>query len=227
MTDADGRLVATGRSGSRAAAYVSTNGGQTWERSEVEAAGEGPENGMFVVAHGPAGWVASGYGAGNDGLATFWTSPDARSWSLVGDAGVAGETGVIDAIGSNESGYVALRAGGDVYRSTDARQWTRAANLGPADGPGEPALRFGGVTATPQGWLAVGGRHGTEHSPQAYTSPDGVSWAAEMIAERGDARGLAVAPDGTAVVVGQSEEACAADQPCPTLVGWQGALADE
>lgn len=221
----DGTVVVTGRSEEGAAVFVSEDAGRTWERAEVGRASAGPENGMFVVAHGPAGWVATGYGGGDAQHATIWTSQDARSWDLVEGTGLSG-SGVIDALAADEDGYLALRAGGAVLASADGRQWEEVSRLEAPSGDREreAMLRFGGLTRLDEGWLAVGGSSDVTGAPQAYTSADGADWQAEAIAETGNAGGLGVLPDGTAVAAGRTG-ACEGPEPCgedARLTVWRG-----
>lgn len=217
LVAADGRVVAVGRGPDGAAAFVSDDHGRSWEPAEIDGAEAGDENGMFVVAYGPAGWVATGYGAGDSSHATVWLASDGRSWELVRDTGIAGD-GVIDAIAADETRYLAVRADGTVLSSTDGRSWEETAHLTGAsagEGAGEPGVvRFGGLARVEEGWLAVGGTPDLEAAPLAYLSADGSRWISGPIADRGDAQALAMLPDGTAIVVGRGD-ACWDRDDCP------------
>lgn len=209
----DGLVVVSGRSPDGAAVFFSSDAGQSWERAQIGSADGGGENGMFVLAYGPAGWVASGYGGGASSLATTWTSPDGREWELVADPGFS-DVGVVDAIASNASGYLALQAGGAVYRSTDGHDWKQIGTIGSgqvASSDGDSTVRFSGLQAVDGGWMAIGSTAGQERAPYAYTSIDGSVWQTTKLAAHGRSTAFAVTADGTAITAAAGDR-CGGEQ---------------
>ena len=134
-----------------------------------------------------------------------WTSSDGRSWAL-GDRIPAFEhaslTGLVTdgtrliAVGTyaapipNEPA-VSVPA---VWVSSDGRTWVRAA---------DPAPSF--VTVGPHGFIGAVTKQplsGPGTSAQLVTSTDGLTWTKVSGNFEADLRGLAAAPDGTAMAVG-------------------------
>jgi hypothetical protein len=163
----------------------------------------------LVAFHGT--YVATGsVGAGANGdpslnWGVVWTSSDGRSWTLSDHLAAfehASLTGLVTdgtrlvAVGTyaapipNELG-VSVPA---VWVSSDGRTWVRA---------GDPAPSF--VTVGPHGFIGAVTKQPSSSpgtSAQFVASTDGLTWTKVSGNFEADLRGLAAAPDGTAMAVG-------------------------
>jgi hypothetical protein len=155
------------------------------------------------VATGSVGAGANGDPSLNWGV--VWTSSDGRSWTLrdrISAFEHASLTGLVSdgtrliALGTyaapipNEVG-VSVPA---VWVSSDSRTWVRAADPVPSFVAVGPHGFIGAVTKQPSP------SPGT--SAQFVTSTDGLTWTNASGIFAADLRGLAAAPDGTAMAVG-------------------------
>jgi len=136
---------------------------------------------LTSVAHGPAGWLATGETVSGTGVQRplVVSSADGTVWRTASGLVLAGEHPVAVQAAAAGAGYVIV--GDDVtsagtfptaWWSADLRTWTRAGGppAGTAqDDPGEML----GVTSGPAGFTAVG-QAGI--SPAAWTSSDGRAW---------------------------------------------------
>lgn len=141
---------------------------------------------MTSAAAGPMGFLAAGFDhSGDRGIPAMWSSPDGSTWSRVGQGpGSPFGTGqVITGLAVNERGAVAVgtvRTGGDVdgmaWFSSDGVTW-RTVPLGLAGFSGRAEQEVRGVTATPDGFVAVGADdNGERRVAVVWRSSDGVSW---------------------------------------------------
>ncbi len=178
----DGRLVAGGSIGQRAAAWLSVDGA-SWAivgAADGLASATGYESSSVeALAVGPAGVVAAGTEWGSAGQrAVAWFSADGRSWAR--GAPELGGSGSRDVL-ATEGGFAIAGAddalANEVTRaafwfSADGRRWTQA----PADasfGNREPAAlaaRGGTMVAVGYRMTAVG------FAPAIWTSTDGSRW---------------------------------------------------
>ncbi len=136
---------------------------------------------LTSVAHGPAGWLATGETVSGTGVQRplVVSSADGTVWRTASGPVLAGEHPVAVQAAAAGPGYVIV--GADVtsagtfptaWWSADLRTWTRAGGppAGTAqDDPGEML----GVTSGPAGFTAVGQ---TGINPAAWTSSDGRAW---------------------------------------------------
>jgi hypothetical protein len=155
------------------------------------------------VATGSVWAGANGDPSVNRGV--VWTSSDGRSWALrdripafehASLTGLATDGTRLVAVGTyaapipNEPG-VSVPA---VWVSSDGRTWVRA---------GDPAPSF--VTVGPHGFIGAVTKQPSSSpgtSAQFVTSTDGLTWTKVSGNFEADLRGLAAAPDGTAMAVG-------------------------
>jgi hypothetical protein len=193
---------------SKAYAWTSSDGSH-WTRVADQAAFKG--GGMDAVAGGDEGFVAVGVASGR---AAIWTSPDGLAWSRVPDAtmfhgpklpggslpvhasGVAVRDGVTVVVGSvlgqDSSG---LR----FWWSPDGRTWSKGTVKKADEG------QMTGVTATPDGFLAVGGSIGCLGG--IWSSTDGRAWRCEASNKKFQGFGpyAAAASDTVEVAVGLTD----------------------
>ncbi|MFC9972360.1 hypothetical protein ACFVH6_15890 [Spirillospora sp. NPDC127200] len=180
-----GRLVAVGGTNGDAAVWTSP-GGDSWARAQTPDFGGGKAGGpgqsrrhLTGVAAGPSNWLAVGRTETPKGVATplMASSADGATWRTTpAPRGMQTAAGVAH----GPAGHIVVgMAGGRAatWRSADLRTWTPGVGAvkGALDGPGW----MSGVTATSQGYAAVGGRRVQGKArPALWTSPDGVKWTA-------------------------------------------------
>jgi hypothetical protein len=186
--------------------WLSTDG-SSWTRTSASSETEigsvfvtsGPELGMFDVAAGTPGIVATGYAALPDLRATTWFSANGTSWErhALGDGAarvhaVAWDGQRFVMVGEDRSDLAtatlaAAEARAAVWTSPDGRTWTRVPHTAALDVGGfidtmeDPAS--GGmrdVAVGPEGLVAVGSvctATPVGCRPAVWTSPDGISWS--------------------------------------------------
>jgi hypothetical protein len=191
---AAGRQVAVGEAGGAPAIWSRTGRGAWSLVSGAPPAAAAGSQELTSVAHGPAGWLATGdtvSAATATGTATgtaqhpvVVTSADGTTWQAApGTFGGANVSASQAAAG--RSGYVIVGAGVTAagtfpaaWWSGDLGTWSRAG--GPA--PGAAALggagQMLGVAAGPSGFVAVGQRG---IHPAVWTSGDGQTWHAASL----------------------------------------------
>jgi hypothetical protein len=183
-------------------------------------------HGTYVATGGV--W-ASCCAAGDPSLnwGVVWTSSDGRSWALrdripafehASLTGLATDGTRLVAVGTyaapipNEPG-VSVPA---VWVSSDGRTWVRA---------GDPAPSF--VTVGPHGFIGAVTKQPSSSpgtSAQFVTSTDGLTWTKVSGNFEADLRGLAAAPDGSAMGVGAVPGAPRTDKSTTTdMVVWRSA----
>ncbi|WP_208868691.1 hypothetical protein, partial [Microbispora triticiradicis] len=199
LAAAGGTFVAVGSANGDAAIWTSGNNGANWKDAGFPDLLGGPgRQALGGVAHGPKGWLAVG-GTMTDPAVTrplLVTSADGRSWRpgppievppghflLAPRVVAAGEKGYVLA-GEDRSAAGVVAA---LWFSPDLRRITRsAAGSLPAGGVN---VRLSGVTATPHGFMAVGGSGSADReSGVVWVSSDGLNWTA---------RGRVLPPDAT------------------------------
>jgi hypothetical protein len=181
---ADGRrVVAVGRVGNDAAAWVSDDAGITWERAPaIDALHEPPAAVMTSVSTKPdGGYVAGGW----TGLFTqpvralFWTSPDGLTWTRGAEDPGLDDARVL-AIARGPSGLVAVGTtgiegrptGSAAWTSTDGHRWERV-----TDAPTLEAGLMLGLSTGGHGFVAVGSDLDAEQAA-VWRSTDGRDWQA-------------------------------------------------
>ena len=186
VTTVDGatRWVILGHSWRQPLTWTSADG-RTWDR-QVTPADQIAENASVRdIAATPQGFVLVGTDAKD--VPTAWTSTDGATWRAhpMGGAGspaaVAAKGGTVVAVGSREDAYA-------TWVSTDrGRTWKRGAKpAAPRDDSGFQRS-LDDVTATEDGFAAIGSYFAEEWRPVTYTSTNGRSW-------RPSAGGAALAP---------------------------------
>jgi hypothetical protein len=183
--------VAAGSARGGLALWVSVDGGSTWQRSVVTAAGGRLGGGQLAwVAHGPSGWLAVGDATSGAAAATpvVLGSADGRTWTAVGGTGTGTGTGTFAGAGRIVTAAVAAGGAGYVivgHASVGARTiaaawyapgrtgWRRATDARPGalDGTGNRVMSA--VTATSRGFAAVGA---VGPRPAAWLSGTGRTW---------------------------------------------------
>lgn len=205
------------------AAFRSTDG-VDWQAGRVPDGGLEPASPrgsvpLRAVAHGPAGFVATGWPTSATGrpLAEthLWISEDGRRWRHLDPAGTGIDGGVV-ALAGRAEGYVAVTDDGVVYRSGDARSWQRASRL---PRPGQRPLGLSSVQALgATGRLVVSGsvcesQRRLDCSPTLWAASGGETWRRQRLPGEGQPRSVARIDDGQLVVVGwrSCPDDCAGD----------------
>jgi hypothetical protein len=178
--------VAVGSANGYPAAWMSTDGGSTWNRgigqtpAVLDRAGEQQLTG---VTFGSAGWLAvGGVTSGVPQHPVVIGSTDGSTWTAVDtEAAFAGGGLFTEQAAASVKGYVVVgyqrTAQGNMIAAAWAAPgltgWQRATDATPGalDGAGDRQMLA--VTGTAAGFTAVG-RFGT--NPAAWTSPDGQQW---------------------------------------------------
>jgi hypothetical protein len=178
---AAGRPVAVGEAGGAPAIWTKTGRGPWSPVTGMPPAATAAPGALTSVAHGPAGWLATGGPvSGPAQHPVVVTSADGTVWQAAPPASFAGTNVTVAGAAAGRSGYVIV--GTDVtgagtfpaaWWSGDLSTWTRAGGPAPgAPAPGGPGQMLG-VAARPSGFVAVGlrGMH-----PAVWTSGDGQAW---------------------------------------------------
>lgn len=193
-TEVDGRLVGVGSTAKGARSWDSTDHGATWNPQPHTTSPFTDSPGftrMEGVTGGDRGVVAVGtesWGKGKE-IAAAWTSRDGRTWERVNhdDAtfGVPRAATSMTAVAHGNGTYVAVGQSGPdaategaAWTSPDGKTWSRVHDddaFGTGDGP----TRIHDVTATEDGFVAVGSAPAS--NPQdtvtaVWTSEDGKTW---------------------------------------------------
>ena len=186
ITASGATQVAAGSADGLPALWVSADGGSTWARAggatTATLTRPGVEQ-LTGVAHGAAGWLAAG------GAATATAehpvvveSADGRTWTAVdGTAAFTGQGLVTAAVAAGPGGYVIVgheSAGGRTiaaaWQATGLTGWQRAAGAQPGALDGAGNRQLNAVTATRQGFVAVGS---AGSRPAAWLSATGRTWS--------------------------------------------------
>jgi hypothetical protein len=183
------RYVAAGQAGGTLAVWSGTagslrhGGGSLTQGTWATATGQPPSvagtQRLTSVAHGPAGWLATGQAlAGTTSYPVAVSSPDGRTWHLAQSRTLAAAHTVAVQAAANQDGYVivgrAATSAGTVpalWWSRDLRAWARG-RVGA--GPGQLL----GVAGGTSGFVAVGAE-GID--PAVWTSADGRHWVAHTL----------------------------------------------
>jgi hypothetical protein len=178
--DADGTIVAVGRSGPLPVAWTTTDG-VTWERHGVEILGaeEAAERMTTVVAL-EGGYVAGGSVGPElqERHARFWTSVDGVSWQPVADDPDVFENAEVRSIVRFNDGFVAVGVVGTVQEHTGAVAWTSpdGTTWTRVDDPAFDACEAVAIVAAPFGGLVAVGSDVDRREAVTWTSPDGAQW---------------------------------------------------
>lgn len=188
--------VAVGEAGGTLAVWSGPAGGSftpgTWGTGTGEPPPVDGTQQLDSVAHGPAGWLATGEAlAGTNAYPVVVSSADGHTWAPVRSPGLTRAGAVAAQAAAGPAGYViagrATTAAGTfpaAWWSPDLRTWTQV--TGPAPGgssPGAPASggtagdgpgQMLGVASGTSGFVAVGAE-GID--PAVWTSADGRHWA--------------------------------------------------
>jgi hypothetical protein len=185
-----GTFVAVGSANGDAGIWASGNGGANWTAAAFPDLLGGPgRQTLSDVVHGPAGWLAVGSTMTDPAVTRplLVTSSDARSWRpgpamevppghfvLTPRVVTAGPKGYVLA-GEDRSAVGTVPA---LWFSPDLKRFTRSRpGSMPAGGAG---VRISDVTATPSGFMAVGGSGAADReSGVVWVSGDGLNWTAK------------------------------------------------
>jgi hypothetical protein len=183
---AGGTQVAVGSADGFPAAWVSADGGTTWNRAAGSTAavlGRPGTQQLTSVTHGPAGWLAvGGVVSGATPHPVVVSSAAGDSWQAADAAAAFRASGLVTAQATaGPGGYVIVGYQKTGTRTVAAAWWSagltgfqRAQNATPGalDGAGASRQMLA-VTASAKGFVAVGvaGSQAT-----AWTSPDGRTW---------------------------------------------------
>ncbi|MGO8895510.1 MAG: hypothetical protein ACLQB1_38290 [Streptosporangiaceae bacterium] len=208
------RQVAVGSANGFPAAWMSADGGRTWQRAADDALLARPGIQQLTgITHGSAGWLAvGGVTASAPEHPVVIGSADGSVWSAADGEPVFTGSGLFtEQAAAGRDGYVVVgwqlvtptRTVAAAWWSAGLTGWQRAAG---ADGAAGAVAGAGGssqmlaVTATMDGFLAVGS-HGSR--PAAWTTPDGRTWSQADLPLPTGATGAVlqhVAADGRTVV---------------------------
>ncbi|MCT9932587.1 hypothetical protein N5079_20510 [Planotetraspora sp. A-T 1434] len=196
---AGGAFVAVGSANGDAAIWTSGNNGANWKDAGFPDLLGGPgRQALSGVAHGSKGWLAVG-GTMTDPAVTrplLVTSADGRTWRpgpaidvpaghflLAPHVVTAGRKGYV-LVGEDRGATGTLPA---LWFSPDLKRFTRSAPASmPAGGAG---VRISDVTATPSGFMAVGGSGTADRETGVvWVSPDGLNWMSKSRVVPADAR---------------------------------------
>jgi hypothetical protein len=200
---ADGRQqVAVGETGGTLAVWSGTAEGTgtqspasftpgTWATATGQPPAVAGTQGLTSVAHGPAGWLATGDAlAGTTTHPVAVSSPDGRTWQPVRSSVLATAHAAAVQVAADHDGYVvvgrATTSAGTIpaiWFSGDLQTWTRVSpgpSNGSSTGPGTAAApgQLLGVASGTSGFVAVGAE-GID--PAVWTSADGRHWAAHAL----------------------------------------------
>ncbi|MDH2429848.1 hypothetical protein [Sphaerisporangium sp. TRM90804] len=212
--------------------------GQNWKPVDSSALGGAGRQSLNDVAHGPRGWLAVGSTTADSAFVKplLVASTDGRSWRPPPDSpalNAAGRYAVVPrVVAAGPEGYVL--AGDDsgpggvvaaLWFTADLRRYARAAPQGlPAGGAD---VRIEDITATPEGYLAVGGS-GTagRTSGVVWVSRDGLKWTAHKRVIPEGARSAALrrvsVRDDEVVAVGTALTDKGVEQPFAAVSGDEG-----
>ncbi|MDQ6752295.1 MAG: hypothetical protein M3017_02510, partial [Actinomycetota bacterium] len=172
LTDGPAGLVAAtgGFAAGSGSAWLSTDGGRTWEEHRPATGGLQ----AYAVVGTSAGYLLAG--AAHDGQVDhprIWTSSDGKAWVQRSVQG-GDEAGRIGQLAVNGVGqWVAtgvLNGRAVAWRSEDARSWRLAADFGPDPSTVEPVTRLVGA---PGGFVAL---RVDLQLMTTWTSVDGWTW---------------------------------------------------
>ena len=226
------RQVAVGSANGFPAAWMSADGGRTWQRAEDDALLARPGIQQLTgITNGSAGWLAvGGVTASAPEHPVVIGSADGSVWSAADGEPVFTGSGLFtEQAAAGRDGYVVVgwqlvtptRTVAAAWWSAGLTGWQRAAGAdsGGADGAGDAVAGAGGssqmlaVTATMDGFLAVGS-HGSR--PAAWTTPDGRTWSQADLPLPAGATGAVlqhVAADGRTVVAAGMAQTAAGQVP--------------
>jgi hypothetical protein len=174
-----GRVLAIGSTNGRAALWTSADGA-AWSRARLPASRAPGQQRIVDVVHGGPGWLAVG-GTGSRALVLM--SGDTNTWETVPGARAFSGALVPSAAAAKGSTYVVVGTDNGTtaaaWSSSDLKNWARSRSAGKTDlNGGQAAPKWmSDVTATPSGFVAVGGQTKNKLSqPALWTSPDGRRW---------------------------------------------------
>jgi hypothetical protein len=144
---------------------------------------------LTSIAHGPAGWIATGGVLGEtDQQPVLLSSADGVTWQPLGgqaQAAFATPATYVTGVTGSRNGYVVVgrqvsdgRVFATMWWSADLRDWVMGSNGG-LDGRLKSSAAYA-VAATAAGFVAVGS-HGTSHA--IWTSADGRNWTVSDVPE--------------------------------------------
>ena len=187
--------IAVGQADGRAAVWHRAGDGPWTLLTSAAVLAQPPGAFLTSVARGAAGWLAVGDVTGG-GPATaslsaagrqpvILTSPDGVTWqSAAGAAAFAGPGFTVNAAAASARGYVVVgeqvlhgTPSGAMWWSPDLASWTRGVDTvaatvsSPASGMSDSKIFA--VTATPEGFAAVGTHNGCH---TAWVTADGLNW---------------------------------------------------
>ena len=191
------RWVAIGSDWKRALTWTSDDG-RTWDRHEPKPDQIAENANVELITAVPDGFVTVGTDA--RGKPTAWTSADGIDWQphRMGGAGspvaVASKGSTVVAVGEHDDSYA-------TWFSTDrGKTWQRGSTPPVPDDDDDFMRNLNDVTATRDGFLAVGSYSAEDWQPVTYTSKDGRSWRLDSVsmdaAPRSDRYGRVVGNGG-------------------------------
>lgn len=167
------RWVALGSSWRQPLTWTSDDG-RRWDRHVPPADQIGRDDGPVELAAVPEGFVLVGTDAGE--RPTAWTSPDGVTWKphrLPGKGSPA-------AVTSKGSTVVVVGSSGDTYATWSSqdrgRTWTRGTKPPKPADDGDFSRSLDDVTATEDGFTAIGSYSADDWRPVLYRSKTGSSW---------------------------------------------------
>lgn len=172
------RWVAVGSDWKRALTWTSDDG-RTWDRHEIPTDQIAENASAETIAATPGGFVLVGTDA--RGKPTSWTSTDGIDWRShrMGGSGtptaVASKGSTVVAVGEHEDSYA-------TWFSTDrGKTWQRGTTPPKPGDDGSFSRSLDGVTATDDGFLAIGSYSAKDWQPVTYRSKNGRSWQLDSV----------------------------------------------
>lgn len=203
--------------------FEQPSGGRIFELNAIAS------NGDVLAAYGE---IASG----DFRYSGFWTSTDGTNWSLASSPSLCCQLypygSASSALAANGEGFIAHRTWGSGEENTDVllfsadgSQWEVVLELDETS-----AMQIRGVTATEEGFIAVGSDHRLERGI-IWTSPDGVTWTwtGRDLLDDISPDGVWPTGDGVIVIGSQGEECSFLNDPVgfpdcpPARVIWSSA----
>lgn len=173
------RWLAVGGGAGNHVTWTSVDG-RTWDRHEIDAGQLGDQDGVWDLAVIPDGFLLVGTRGADGDRPMAWRSPDGVAWTAqaLGGRGVAKSAAVhgstVVVVGST------TKRGQDSYASWASndrgRRWLRGEKVPAPEADTGFSREFDSVTATAEGFTAMGSYYADEWRSGLHVSEDGRNW---------------------------------------------------